>query len=371
MRRNTGLLLGPGLCLALLLSGLFLPAAGAAQPGGLQASLQIPLKDTQTYGSGYVVGGTPWAERGQITLTARSNLDNVVLSTGFPSLCQAQVPTQSIAEPVRMEGGRLTVTFPHLAAGASRAILFELNTPPVSHQEAAAVSLQLTWVDQYGHSEQSSEQFPLEIRPAPLWWSYAISVVGVLLLLLLLLVTRRSRALLRFSTQDLILIAIMAALGGVVFRWFWQTFNSFLGPFGGLLSTIPEAVLLITALHLVRKPGTATLLLVVEELIASLVWGTNTLAWLGYYLLPGAAVDLLAAGLGPDYADRWWTATLYGLARSFLSYWLFYFFFAPALWKIYYAPWYSWMNILIGCAGGLIGGFLGWRLAQRLQQAAI
>jgi hypothetical protein len=249
--------------------------------------------------------------------------------------------------------------------------LFELNTPPVTHQENAAVSLELTWVDQNGHSERSSEQFPLEIRPAPGWWSYAISGVGVLLLLLLLLVTRRSRALRLFSTQDLILIAIMAALGGVVFRWFWQTFNSLLGPLGGLLSTIPEAVLLITALHLVRKPGTATLLLVVEELIASMVWGTNTLAWLGYYLLPGAAVDLLAAGLGHDYADRWWTATGYGLTRSFLSYWLFYFFFAPALWKIYYAPWYSWMNILIGCTGGLIGGFLGWRLAQRLRQAAI
>lgn len=364
----------PILVLGLMLAavgGLCLSAAGPARAGDLQATLRIPLKDRETYGSGYAVGGTPWAEGGQITLSARAELRDVTLMAEFPDICQVQIPAQEITEPVQGEGRRLTVFFPRLAAGDSKVIAFQLKTPDVKKKVAAPVSIQLTWMDQAGHSGRTVQQIPLEIRPAPAWWSYAISGAGVFLLLILLVVARRFRMLSLFSTQDLILIAIMAALGGVVFRWFWQTFNSLLGPLGGLLSTVPTAILLVIVLHLVRKPGTVVLLMLVEELIAGVVWGTNTLAWLGYYLLPGAAVDLLVVVLGFDYADRRWTGALYGTVRSFLSYWLFYFFFAPALWKIYYAPWYSWMNILIGCAGGLIGGFLGYYLARRLREAAI
>jgi uncharacterized integral membrane protein len=353
------------------IGSLLLPAVCLARAGDLQASLQIPLKDKETYGTGYVVGGTPWAEEGQITLSYRSRLTDVTLRAVFPDLCQVEAPQQSRTEPVQVAGRGLTASFPQLAAGSTRVIAFQLKTPAISRKEILPVSLQMTWVDQDGHSGQSVEQIPLEIRPAPGWWTYSISGVGIILLLILLVIARRSKALSMFSTQDLILIALLAALSGVVFRWFWQTFNGFLGPFGGLLSTIPTAVLFVTALHLVRKPGTVTLSMLVEELIASVVWGTNILAWLGYYLLPGAAVDLLVAGLGFDYADRWWTATLYGFVRSFLSYWLFYFFLAPALWKIYYAPWYSWMNIGVGCIGGLIGGYLGSYVARRLRQAAI
>lgn len=350
---------------------LLLAAAGPTWAGDLQAKLQIPLKNKDIYGSGFVVGGTPWSESGQIILSAQENLRDVTLRAEFPDICRLEIPTQEITEPVQGEGNRLTVSFFHLAAGEKKAISFRLKTPEVKKKAVVHVSIQLTWVDQNGHSSRSENRIPVEIRPASTWWAYAISAVGVFMLLILVLVARRVKALSWFSTQDLILIAILAAMGGVVFRWFWQTFNDLLGPFGGLLSTIPTAILLIIALNLVRKPGTAVLLMLVDELISSVVWGTNILAWLGYYLLPAAAVDILVAVLGFEYADRWWTASLYGLARSFLSYWLFYFFFAPALWKIYYAPWYGWMNIIIGCAGGLIGGFLGCYVAKRLREAAI
>jgi uncharacterized membrane protein YhaH (DUF805 family) len=68
-----------------------------------------------------------------------------------------------------------------------------------------------------------------------------------------------------YTTIDLVTIALLAALAGVVFRWFWQTFNDMLGPFGGLLFTIPVSALMVIALHLVRKPGTAMLLFLVDE----------------------------------------------------------------------------------------------------------
>ena len=365
-------------CLILVLSfslmvieGLLLAGVSTAWAGDLQAELKIPLKNKEIYGSEYVVGGTSWPESGQIILSSQANLTNVTLRADFPDICRVEIPNQEIAGPVQGEGSQITVSFPQLATGEKKVISFRLKTPEIKKKVVYPVSLQLSWVDQNGRSGRSVAQTPVEIRPAPAWWTYSISGVGVLLLLILLVIARRFKALSWFSTQDLILIAVLAALGGVVFRWFWQTFNDLLGPLGGLLSTIPAVVLFITALHLVRKPGTVVLLMLVEELISSVVWGTNTMAWLGYYLLPGAAVDLLVAVLGFEYADRWWTASLYGLVRSFLSYWLFYFFFAPALWKIYYAPWYSWMNIGIGCAGGLIGGFLGCYVAKRLREAVI
>ncbi|PKM48066.1 MAG: hypothetical protein CVV03_00415 [Firmicutes bacterium HGW-Firmicutes-8] len=366
MRKGLVLVLGLSL---VVLWGLLL--TGTAWAGALQAELKIPLKNKDIYGSGYVVGGTPWSESGQIIISSQEEIKNVVLTADFPDICRVEIPTQEITEPVKGEGSRITVTFPRLAAGSKKVVSFRLNTPEIKKTEVFPVPIKLTWVDQKGSSHRSVEQIPVEIRPAPGWWAYSIAGVGVVFLLILLVIARRFRALSRFSTQDLILIAVLAALGGVVFRWFWQTFNDLLGPLGGLLSTIPAAVLIITALHLVRKPGTVVLLMLVEELISSVVWGTNTLAWLGYYLLPGVAVDLLVVILGFDYADRPWTATLYAVVRSFLSYWLFYFFFAPALWKIYYAPWYSWMNIGIGCTGGLIGGFLGYFVAKRLREAAI
>jgi len=46
-----------------------------------------------------------------------------------------------------------------------------------------------------------------------------------------------------------------------------------------------------------------------------------------------------------NYADTQIASIIYGMSRGFISYWLFYFLFAPTAWKICYAPWYSWFQV--------------------------
>ena len=201
------------------------------------------------------------------------------------------------------------------------------------------------------------------------WITYATIGGSLIVLVAAVLVFGRTTVLARFSTGDLVTIALIAALLGVVFRWFWQTFNDLLGPFGGLLFTIPTAVLVVLAVHLVRKPGTATLLFFVQEFVAMVVWGTNILLWLGWYLMEGVAIDLLILLLGGDYADRRITAVLIGIIRGVVSYGSFYFLFAPAVWHIAYAPWYGFVQVGLGVVGGIIGGWIGYSTAIKVRGA--
>jgi len=209
----------------------------------------------------------------------------------------------------------------------------------------------------------------ITIIPPPSWITYGTIIISLLLVALVILAVRRFGILEMYTTIDLVTIALLAALAGVVFRWFWQTFNDLLGPFGGLLFTIPVSALMVIALHLVRKPGTAMLLFLVDQLVCMVIWGSNITVWLGWYLLEGAVVDAEVALLKGNYADTRIASMIYGMSRGFISYWLFYFLFAPTAWKICYAPWYSWLQVGLAVLGGLIGGSIGYDAARKMRSA--
>lgn len=329
--------------------------------GGANIETVIPLKD-QAYASDVIVAGTT-LERGKIILENQGSepLKNVSI--------EIKVPHSLVLQDDVTKTNTIITLFEEIMPGESRSIVFSVKPPDsIPLREKSSFEIKVIYIDSAGlHTETFSHQ--IEIIPPPSWAIYGTVLASIIIIILALLVFGKFNLLERFTTVDLITIALLAALTGVVFRWFWQIFNDFLGPFGGLLTTIPTTALMIVALQLVRKPGTATLLFTTDLLVGMIIWGTNVTVWLGWYMMEGVIVDVLVFVFRMDYANRRSTAIVYGIARSFVAYWTFYFLFAPVVWHIYYAPWYAWMNIGISVIGGIIGGAVGYSTAVKMRGA--
>jgi hypothetical protein len=343
--------------LALVLLLMAISAAG----GSANIEMVIPMKD-QAYAPDVIVTGTT-LERGKVIIENQGSesLKNVSIEIRVP---------HSLALQDDVNKTNMIITrYEEIIPGGSRSIVFSVKPPDsIPIRERSSFEIRVIYIDSTGlHTETFSHE--IEIIPPPSWAIYGTVLASIIIIILALLVFGKFNLLERFTTVDLITIALLAALTGVVFRWFWQIFNDFLGPFGGLLSTIPVTALMIVALQLVRKPGTATLLFTTDLLVSMVIWGTNVTVWLGWYMMEGAIVDVLVFLFRMDYADRRFTAIIYGIARSFVAYWTFYFLFAPVVWHIYYAPWYSWMNIGISVIGGIIGGAFGYSIAVKMRGA--
>lgn len=338
----------------------------------LDIGMTIPLKNLDVYQPDRLVAGVTWHERTKVTLnnTGTTPMRDVEVTVFVPLHMNVSLPSQEVTD-IRVEGDRIIAKIEEIKPGTSSAFFFAVKPPgSIEFMKSVSFSISARYEDSAGvHSKEYVHD--VEIVPPPSWITYGTILASILILFIVFIAARKFRVLEWFTTIDLITIALLAALIGIVFRWFWQTFNDLLGPLGGLLFTIPTAVLMITALQLVRKPGTATLLFTVVELVAMVVWGTNITIWLGWYMGEGLVVDALVLLFKRDYGDRRSTAIIYAVARSAFSYWTFYFLFAPAIWKVYYAPWYAWTEVGIACIGGIIGGAIGYDIAKKMRGAVL
>ncbi len=338
----------------------------------LNISMTIPLESQDIYQPDTLVAGVSWNDRAMVILnnTGDTPLRDVEVTVVVPLHMNLTLPGQEVTNII-IEGDRIIARIEEIKPGTSASFIFAFRTPgSIEFRKTASFSISASYEDITG-AHLTEYAHDIEIVPPTSWMSYGIIIVSIFIIFVAYVAARKFRVLESFTTIDLITIALIAALIGVVFRWFWQTFNDLLGPLGGLLFTIPSAVLMIVALQLVRKPGTATLLFTVVELVAMVVWGTNITVWLGWYMSEGLVVDALVLLFKRDYGDRRSTAIIYGLARSAFSYWTFYFIFAPAVWHVYYAPWYSWMQVGIACLGGFIGGAIGYDIAKKMRGAVL
>jgi hypothetical protein len=351
---------------------LFILFIAQSVAGDLDIGMTIPLESQNIYQPDRLVAGVTWHDRAKVILnnTGDTPVQDVVVTVFVPLGMNVTLPDQEITD-IRVEGDRVIARIEEIKPGTSSAFFFAVKPPEsIEFKKTASFSISASYKDSAGvHSKEYAHD--IEIIPPPSWITYGTILASILILFIVFTIARKFNVLEWFTTIDLITIALLAALIGIVFRWFWQTFNDLLGPLGGLLFTIPTAVLLITALQLVRKPGTATLLFTIIELISMVVWGTNITVWLGWYMSEGLIVDALVLLFKKDYGDRRSTAIIYGFARSAFSYWTFYFLFAPAIWKVYYAPWYAWTEVGIACIGGIIGGAIGYDIAKKMRGAVL
>ena len=348
---------------------LFLIHSAAAD---LDIGMTIPVKNNKVFDPDKLVAGVTWHERARVELlnTGAETLNNIDVIVQVPMGMDIKLPTQELKD-VHIDGNKITAKIADIQPGESATFLFEVK-PPASVEFRKTATFSISAVYQDGEGVQSTQYtHDVEIIPPPSWITYGTIIASIFILIIVLVAAWKFQVLEMFTTIDLITIALLAGLIGVVFRWFWQTFNDLLGPLGGLLFTIPITVIMLVALQLVRKPGTATLLFTVVELVAMVIWGTNITIWLGWYMMEGVLVDALVILFKRDYGDRRFTAIIYGISRGAFSYWMFYFLYAPVVWKVYYAPWYGWTEVGIAAVGGLIGGIIGYDIAKKMRGAMI
>ena len=349
--------------LALLLPSVVY-AAGSADDIGI--TVTIPDRKEGVFAPDKLVASGS-EEGARITFENRGTETITVTATiRVPDLLSLSVPTQVLSDQITQDGNTLSVSPVEIAGGESATVRIRVK-PPESIPMKTEKTFQITATAADGSRIEYTH--PITIIPPPSWITYGTIIISLLLVAIVILAVRRFGILEMYTTIDLVTIALLAALAGVVFRWFWQTFNDMLGPLGGLLFTIPVSALMVIALHLVRKPGTAMLLFLVDQLVCMVIWGSNITVWLGWYLLEGAVVDVEVALFKGNYADTRIASMIYGMSRGFISYWLFYFLFAPTAWKICYAPWYSWLQVGLAVIGGLIGGSIGYDAARKMRSA--
>lgn len=167
-----------------------------------------------------------------------------------------------------------------------------------------------------------------------------------------------------YSTSDLIILAVIGAIAGVINTGtgiVWAAANSAGGPLAGaaLQGAFMWAYLL--AFYLVRKPGSMLLVALVETAMEALLGNPSGFATLGWGLTQGLGAEAVMAFV--SYREfGWWAFFLAGAASSqFGTVWTAYLFgwdTTPAVVQQYWvaAP----INLLSGAIfSGLLGLWLG------------
>jgi len=173
-----------------------------------------------------------------------------------------------------------------------------------------------------------------------------------------------------YTTRDIVIIAVIAAITGVVNTGvgnLWYLANSSLGPLGGALLQGSFMWAYILVMWLVRKPGAALLVGVIESSVEVLLGNAAGIGTLGWGISQGLAIEgvmaisnyskfgllaALCAGAAASQFGTIWTAILYGWDPST----------AKDVWLA--AP----INLV---SGVVLSGLLGYLLASGLARTGL
>ena len=173
-----------------------------------------------------------------------------------------------------------------------------------------------------------------------------------------------------YSTRDIVIIAIIAAITGVVNTGVgnvWYLANSSLGPMGGALLQGSFMWAYILVAWLVRKPGAALAVGVIEAAVEILLGNAAGVGTLGWGITQGLGIEIvlaivryakwdlitaMAAGAGASQFGTVWTAFLFGWDPTTAS--------------------DVWLAIPINLISGVVlSGLIGYWLAQAIKRTGL
>ena len=172
-----------------------------------------------------------------------------------------------------------------------------------------------------------------------------------------------------YSTSDLIILAVIGAIAGVINTGtgiVWAAANSAGGPLAGaaLQGAFMWAYLL--AYFLVRKPGSMLIVGLVETAMEALLGNPSGFATMGWGLTQGIGAEVVMAFV--NYANfGWWAFALAGAAASqFGTVWTAWLFGWDSTAEIVAQYWQATPINLI--SGAIFSGLLGWWLGKMVQR---
>jgi energy-coupling factor transport system substrate-specific component len=172
-----------------------------------------------------------------------------------------------------------------------------------------------------------------------------------------------------YSTSDLIILAVVGAIAGVINTGtgiVWAAANSAGGPLAGaaLQGAFMWAYLL--AYFLVRKPGSMLIVGLVETAMEALLGNPSGFATMGWGLTQGIGAEVVMAFV--NYANfGWWAFALAGAAASqFGTVWTAWLFGWDSSAAIVGQYWQATPINLI--SGAIFSGLLGWWLGKMVQR---
>ena len=135
---------------------------------------------------------------------------------------------------------------------------------------------------------------------------------------------------LKYTTRDIVILAVIAAIAGVINTGVgnvWYAANTSIGPLGGALLQGAFMWAYILAVWLVRKPGAALIIGIIETVVEILLGNAAGISTIGWGLAQGIGVEAvmafgqwknysiwmaIAAGAASSQFGTVWTAILYG-----------------------------------------------------------
>jgi energy-coupling factor transport system permease protein len=175
---------------------------------------------------------------------------------------------------------------------------------------------------------------------------------------------------LKYTTRDIVIVAVIAAIAGVINTGtgqVWYLANSSLGPLGGALLQGAFMWAYILVVWLVRKPGAALFLGLIETSVEVLLGNASGIGTLGWGLTQGLAVEAVVMIAGYNRLGLW-TALLAGAASSQFG----------TLWTAIFYGWDPssasavWMAIPVNLiSGAVFSGLIGFYLATAIAKTGL
>ena len=173
-----------------------------------------------------------------------------------------------------------------------------------------------------------------------------------------------------YSTRDIVILAVVAAIAGVVNTGMgniWYLANSSLGPLGGALLQGSFMWAYVLVMWLIRKPGAALALGIIEAAVEILLGNASGVGTLGWGITQGLGIEVvmaiamyakfdlvaaLAAGAASSQFGTVWTAIFFGWDPSYAS--------------------DVWMAVPVNIISGIVlSGLIGYFLAQAIGRTGL